>query len=102
MCIRDRVNFDGGRNAQVQTRYIQNGAYIRMKNIQLGYSLPEAWIKNAGMSSVRFYVSADNLLTFTSLSDIFDPEATGSLAGTGPGKLYPLQKVISLGVNVNF
>lgn len=97
-----KVNFDGGRNAQVQTRYIQNGAYIRMKNIQLGYSLPEAWIKNAGMSSVRFYVSADNLLTFTSLSDIFDPEATGSLAGTGPGKLYPLQKVISLGVNVNF
>ena len=72
------------------------------ENIQLGYSLPEAWIKNAGMSSVRFYVSADNLLTFTSLSDIFDPEATGSLAGTGPGKLYPLQKVISLGVNVNF
>lgn len=89
--------------ANTQTRYLQNGAYMRMKNIQLGYSLPASWIKHAGMTSARVYISADNLLTFTSLSKIFDPEATESMAGTtGSGKLYPLQRVISLGVNVNF
>lgn len=97
-----KVNFSGGRNTQTQTRYLQNGAYLRMKNIQLGYTFPQRWIQKAGMTGLRLYVSADNLLTFTSLSDIFDPEATGDLAGSGSGKLYPLQRVVSIGVNVNF
>ena len=97
-----KVNFGGGRNTQVQTRYLQDGAYMRMKNIQLGYTLPQTWTQKAGISSLRVYVSGDNLLTLTSLSDIFDPEATGDLAGSGSGKLYPLQRVVSVGVNVNF
>lgn len=97
-----KVNFGGGRNTQVQTRYLQNGAYMRMKNIQLGYTLPQTWTQKAGISSLRVYVSGDNLLTLTSLSDIFDPEATEDLAGSGSGKLYPLQRVVSVGVNVNF
>ena len=97
-----RVNFSGGRNTQVQTRYLQNGAYLRLKNVQLGYTLPRVWTEKAGISSVRVYLSGDNLATITSLSKIFDPEATGSLAGTGSGKLYPLQRVISVGVNINF
>ena len=97
-----RVNFSGDRNTKVQTRYLQNGAYLRLKNVQLGYTLPRVWTEKAGISSVRVYVSGDNLATITSLSKIFDPEATGSLAGTGSGKLYPLQRVISVGVNVNF
>ena len=97
-----KVNFGGGRNTQVQTRYLQDGAYVRMKNIQLGYTLPQTWTQKAGISSLRVYVSGDNLLTLTSLSDIFDPEATGDLAGSGSGKLYPLQRVVSVGVNVNF
>ena len=52
------------------------------------------------MESVRFYVSGDNLLTWTGISSIFDPE---TLCGDwGPGKLYPLQRTLSVGVNVNF
>ena len=97
-----KVNFGGQRNTKVQTRYLQNGAYMRLKNIQLGYILPSSWTRKAGFSMIRLYVSADNLVTFTSLSKIFDPEGTGSMAGSGSGKLYPLQRVISLGVNVNF
>lgn len=97
-----RVNFGGGRNTAVQTRYLQNGAYLRLKNVQLGYTLPSVWTQKAGMSSVRVYLSGDNLATITSLSSIFDPEGTDSLAGTGSGKLYPLQRVISVGLNVNF
>lgn len=97
-----RVAFNGGKNTVVQTGYLQNGAYLRMKNIQLGYTLPSALTSKAGMSSVRLYVSGDNLLTWSGLSKIFDPEATDDMAGSGSGKLYPLQRVISFGVNVNF
>ena len=97
-----RVNFGGGRNMAAQTRYLQNGAYMRLKNLQIGYTLPKAWTAKAGMSNVRVYLSGDNLATITSLSKIYDPEATGSMAGTGSGKLYPLQRVLSVGLNVNF
>ena len=94
-----KVIFGTDRNAKTQTRYLQNGAYLRVKNIQLGYTFPKSWIQKAGMSSLRLYVSADNLITFTSLSKIYDPEQAGVSTG---GKLYPLQRVVSVGVNVNF
>ena len=75
-------------------------AYIRMKNIQLGYTLPKQWVSKAGMSSVRVYVSGDNLLTISDITGIFDPETLGG--AWGDGKLYPLCKTISVGLNVNF
>ena len=95
-----RASFDGGKNQQVSTGYLQDASYIRLKNIQLGYSLPTSLIKKAGMSSVRVYVSADNLLTISDITGMFDPEALAG--GWGDGKLYPLQKTISVGLNVNF
>lgn len=95
-----RPIFGDGKNQKTQSRYLQDASYIRIKNIQLGYTLPKVWTKKAGMERVRFYVSADNLATFTSISKVFDPEALGG--AWGPGKLYPLQRTVSLGVNVNF
>ena len=88
-------------NHQKQTRYLQNAAYMRLKNVQIGYTFPQKWMKKAGISSCRIYVSADNLATFTSLSKIFDPEALSSVNG-GTGKTYPLQRTYSIGVNLNF
>ncbi|HIZ32270.1 MAG TPA: TonB-dependent receptor [Candidatus Bacteroides merdigallinarum] len=88
-------------NKQVQTGYLQNGAYCRLKNLTLGYTFPKAWTQKAGIENLRLYFSADNLFTFTSLSDIFDPEATGGNYG-GVGNVYPLQRVLSVGVNINF
>lgn len=88
-------------NHQVQTRYLQSAAYMRLKNVQVGYTFPEKWMKKAGISSCRIYVSADNLATITSLSKIFDPEALSSVNG-GTGKTYPLQRTFSIGVNLNF
>lgn len=90
-----------GRNHQTQTGYLQNGAYCRLKNITLGYTLPQTLTGKAGIENVRVYVSGDNLLTFTQMSKIFDPENIGSLYGDS-GKTYPLQRVISVGVNINF
>lgn len=101
------------RNQKTQTGYLQNGAYIRMKNIQLGYTFPKQWMQAVKIQSLRVYVSADNLLTFTKMAKMFDPEAVSGRynwdnAGTqgddlsNNGKVYPLSKVISFGINVNF
>lgn len=95
-----RANFDGGKNQYTQTKYLQNAAYIRMKNIQIGYTLPNQWTSKAGMSSVRVYLSGDNLFTLSDITGIFDPETLGG--AWGDGKLYPLCKTISVGLNVNF
>lgn len=89
------------KNHQKQTRYLQSAAYMRLKNVQVGYTFPQKWVNKAGIESLRVYVSADNLATFTSLSKIFDPEALISVNG-GTGKTYPLQRTISIGVNLNF
>lgn len=90
----------GGKNTPAQTRYLQNAAYLRIKNAQLGYTLPSAWMQNLGLSSVRIYTTVDNLVTFTKITRIFDPEALGG--DWGPGKLYPLQRTWAVGVNINF
>jgi hypothetical protein len=71
-----------------------------MKNLQFGYTLPKTLVSKAGLSQVRVYISGDNLLTFSDITGIFDPETLGG--DWGPGKLYPLTKTISVGLNVNF
>lgn len=95
-----RPCFNNSKDQQVQTRYLQNAAYVRMKNIQLGYTLPKSITNKAGMSSVRLYLSGDNLVTLSDMISIFDPETLGG--DWGNGKLYPLMKTISVGLNVNF
>ncbi|MBJ7879819.1 SusC/RagA family TonB-linked outer membrane protein [Gelidibacter salicanalis] len=88
------------RNQQVQTRFLQNGAYLRLKNVTLGYSFDDYIIKKLGLKKLRLFMAGENLLTFTKMSTIYDPEATGG--SWGNGKIYPLQKSISLGLNVQF
>ena len=79
---------------------MQNAAYLRIKNLQVGYSLPRNIAEKVWMSSARIYVSGENLATFTSLM-FFDPEA---LQGRwyGAGDAYPLSRTWSVGLNLNF
>ena len=94
-----RVAFGAvGKNFQTQTRYLQDASYMRIKNMQLGYTLPKDLTSKFGVNSLRLYASVDNLATFTKLSKIFDPEGLGG--GWGAGKLYPLQRTWSLGLNL--
>lgn len=93
--------FNTGKNQQTQTRYIQSAAYMRLKNIQLGYTLPNSFTEKIGISKARVFMSGDNLLTLTNLIDTFDPETVG-LGGWNDGKTYPLAKVVSFGLSVNF
>jgi hypothetical protein len=87
------------KNIQVQSRYLQNAAYLRLKNLQLGYTFPAALNDKLGLGTLRLYFTGENLLTFTKLLAVFDPE---DLAGSiGPGKVYPLQTTYSMGIKLN-
>jgi len=92
-----RALFGTAKNQQVQTRYLQNAAYMRLKNLQLAYTIPGKIVKHVGFSKVRLYLSGENLLTFTKLSKIFDPETIG---GGWGGSVYPISKVYSFGLTV--
>lgn len=97
-------------NQKAQTRYLQNGAYARLKNIQLGYTLPPLIINKLHMQKLRVFVSAENVLTISSLPSGFDPETTystyskngGGEENANSGKTYPLQTTISFGLNATF
>lgn len=95
-----RPNVDSEKNHRHQTAYLLSGAYIRLKNVQLGYTVPVNLVQKIGVSRLRVYVSADNMLTFTKMASMFDPETLGG--GWGAGKTYPLSKVVSMGINLNF
>ena len=85
-------------NLQTQTRYLQNAAYIRLKNFTLGYTLPTQLTSKWGVSQARFYFSAENLFTISGVRDQFDPETIE----TNYGNAYPLTKVLSLGLSITF
>ena len=84
------------KNLQTQTRYLLNAAYMRLKNLQLGYTLPQKIIQNIGINNARVYISAENLFTITNLPDQFDPETIGTDRSNG----YPLSKTFSFGINI--
>lgn len=91
------------KNMQTNDRYMQNASYCRLKNVTLSYSLPQEWIYKAHLSKVQVYLSGENLLTFTPLAKMFDPESiyTSNSYTSEGGKNYPLNKVISVGLVVN-
>ncbi|MCD7972248.1 MAG: TonB-dependent receptor [Candidatus Azobacteroides sp.] len=82
--------------------YVQDGSFLRLKNIQLGYTLPDHLTRKAFVNRLRVYVSAENLLTFTKYRG-FDPEISsgGTSLGVDRG-VYPQARTISVGVNLSF
>jgi hypothetical protein len=91
--ISDRGNqyYSGG-----NTYWMRNTDYIRLKNIELGYTLPEVIGRRAGIGSLRVYVNALNLATWDKLG-VYDPENVNS-----NGQYYPQSKIINTGVTVKF
>ncbi|MDR2791418.1 MAG: TonB-dependent receptor [Tannerellaceae bacterium] len=83
--------------------YIKDGSYVRLKSVQLGYTLPAQLTRKASVQRLRLFVAAENLLTFTGY-DGFDPEvATGDYDRIGVDRgVYPQSRTISAGVNITF
>lgn len=95
------------KNRQVQSKYVLNAAYLRLKNIQVGYNLPGKILAPMRIQNARIYFSGENLLTFSKIPKIFDPEtAVASNAGNGgyygSGVIYPIFRSLSLGLNLTF
>ena len=82
-----------------QTKYLQNAAYLRLKNLTIGYTLPGQVLSKAGINNLRVYFSAENLLTISHLDVKLDPEVSTQ---SSSGKVYPMQRTFSLGVNIGF
>ena len=89
-------------NWQASDLYVYDGSYLRLKNIQIGYTLPSNLVKKVFLSSLRVYVAAENLLTFTKYHG-FDPEISsgGTSLGIDRG-VYPQAKTWTVGVNLAF
>lgn len=88
------------KNHKTQTRYLQDASYMRLKNLQIGYTFPEVLVKRVSLQNFRIFVSGENLLTITDLSKTMDPETAG--IGKQGGTVYPLSTVYSFGISVNF
>lgn len=88
------------KNQLSQTGYLQSAAYLRLKNLQVGYTVPTYLVNKIGLNKVRVFFSGDNLFTISSIFGVFDPEAVGGAMGNG--KIYPLSRTLSCGVNVSF
>lgn len=85
-------------NAFSSSFWYRNGDYLRLKSLQIGYTMPKNWIKSIGMDNLRVYAEGQNLLTFSQLSKYnIDPEQPGVSNG-----YYPQQRIISMGVNLTF
>jgi hypothetical protein len=95
--------------ARWNTCWMRKTDYVRLKNLEIGYTLPAGILSRAGMQTLRVYVNAFNLLTYSPDFKEFDPEMTGGDANnpTGgavntSGQSYPLQKIITGGISVTF
>lgn len=83
-----------GSNTRTSDKYLQNAAYLRIKNITVSYSFPQEWLQKIRMKEAKLYVSVENLATFTSLPKGYDPERLS----WG----YPFSRIISLGASISF
>lgn len=94
-----RPYINGGHgNRYNSTFYLQNAAYLRLKQLSIGYTLPKTLTDKMGINRLRIYFTGQNLVTWTSLSKIYDPEIMGtSVIGT---MTYPISKYFSFGLNL--
>ncbi len=104
---------DPSNNRRTSTRYIEDGSYLRIKNVVLGYTLPQSVISRIHVNKLRVYASAQNLLTFTSYKG-FDPEVSTFSAANSGGNTqansafgtdfltYPQYRTYSVGLNLGF
>lgn len=91
---------EGAKNRQVSSLYLQDASFLRLKSLQIGYAIPDRLLKKFSIKKARIYFNGENLLTFSEIKGMFDPE--GIFGTYGQGKIYPLSKVVSFGLNVNF
>lgn len=101
--IHPRQTVEANRNNVFSSYYVEDGSFARLRNIQLGYTLPENWLSKARVSSLRVYAAANNLVTLTQYQG-YDPDigSAGVLASGVDFGIYPQARTIMGGVNLKF
>lgn len=89
---------DPNQNTRVSDRFVENGSYLRLKNITLSYSFPKQWLQKIQIENARLSVSCENIATITGYSG-FDPEV--DINGIDSAR-YPISRTFSVGLNFNF
>jgi TonB-linked SusC/RagA family outer membrane protein len=88
------------KNFQTQTRFIDNARYLRLKNLQIGYTLPRSVTDRTPIHNMRVYFSGENLLTFQTMDKAFEPESM--IASGTRMRTYPITQMFSFGINATF
>jgi hypothetical protein len=93
----------GGQPTSNLEANMHNAAYLRLKSLEIGYTLPQRWMDKVGVKGLRVYTNAYNVLTFTGLKYL-DPEFPSKNSGDGAnyGYNYPLNRTYTLGINLKF
>ena len=102
--IHPRLTVEPSRNNVFSNYYVEDGSFLRLRNIQLGYTLPSKLLKKVKTESLRFYVAANNLFTITKYKG-FDPDigpTAGTLSSGVDFGFYPQAKTIMGGVILKF
>lgn len=94
---------EGKELAAVQSKYLLNGAYLRLKNLTIGYTLPKNLTQKIQIEKLRFYITGENLFTWSKLPNFYkvDPELAGR-DSNGGGIAYSLQRTFAFGLNLTF
>ena len=96
---------DPAGNNRVSTRFIEDGSYVRLKNLTLAYNLPAGLAKHVALKNLRIYGTAQNLVTWTNYSG-YDPEVSADpFSTTGFGRdfgVYPQSRTYTVGLNATF
>lgn len=90
-----KYNAGGTNNFKRSTWWLRNGTFIRLRAVEIGYSLPQSLLNSISVRKIRIYLNARNLFTFSKFK-LWDPEMGGN------GLAYPIQKVYNVGVKINF
>lgn len=89
-------------NWQSSDLYVHDGSFLRLRNLQIGYTMPEKWMKTIFVQRLRLYVGVENLFTLTRY-DGFDPEIASGGTSTGVDRgVYPTPRTVSVGAQVTF
>ena len=89
------------KNRETQTRFLQDASYLRLKNLQIGYTLPKEITRKFYCEKLRVFFTAENLFTWTKMSKVMDPESL-EVSSMKSGSSYPIAKTFSFGLNLDF
>lgn len=105
-CTMPRMTYNTTNNTQTSTFWMGDASYMRLKNLQISYSLPSKWVKAIKMRDITLFANGENLFTVTNYYQGYDPENmytnSGDGVATGSATNYPLVKTFTLGVDIKF